>query len=209
MTREELIKEAHLTNSGGLTTRLEELESCGFIRCYYSFEKKKKNAIYQLMDSFTLFYYQFLKEYPTDEHFWSGQMNTPKVNTWVGLAFERVCFIHIEQIKEKLGIARILTEVKSWNCKKDEEQGIFGSQIDMLIIRKDQIINLCEMKYSDAEYSITAKVDESLRHKMSDLKNVTKTKYAIHPVLVTTYGLVENKYSSNIQEVVTLDDLFK
>lgn len=209
MTREELIKEAHLTNSGGLTTRLEELESCGFIRCYYSFEKKKKNAIYQLMDSFTLFYYQFLKEYPTDEHFWSGQMNTPKVNTWTGLAFERVCFMHIEQIKEKLGIARILTEVKSWNCKKDEEQGIFGSQIDMLIIRKDQIINLCEMKYSDAEYSITAKVDESLRHKISDLKNVTKTKYAIHPVLVTTYGLVENKYSSNIQEVVTLDDLFK
>ena len=209
MTREELIKSAHLYNSGGLTARLEELESCGFIRCYYSYGKKKKDAIYQLMDCFTLFYYQFLKDEPTDEHFFTNQLNTPKLNTWMGLAFERVCFMHVDQIKEKLGISGILSETKSWYCNKDDDKGIFGSQIDMLIIRKDNVINLCEMKYSDAEYTITKKVDESLRNKISDFKNATNTKYAIHPILITTYGLVNNKYSSNIQAVITLNDLFK
>lgn len=209
MTREELIKTAHLYNSGGLTARLEELESCGFIRCYYSYGKKKKDAIYQLMDCFTLFYYQFLKDEPTDEHFFTNQLNTPKLNTWMGLAFERVCFMHVNQIKEKLGISGVLSETKSWYCNKDDDKGIFGSQIDMLIIRKDNVINLCEMKYSDVEYTITKKVDESLRNKISDFKNATNTKYAIHPILITTYGLVNNKYSSNIQAVITLNDLFK
>lgn len=31
---------------------------------------------------------------------------------------------------------------------------------------------------------------------------------AIHPVIVTTYGLVKNEYSGKIQNVVTMDDLF-
>lgn len=209
MTREEIIAETGWVNSGGLTNKLDELESCGFIRKYYSFGKKKKSAIYQLIDSFTLFYYQFLKEYPTDEHFWANQINTPKVNTWKGLAFERVCLLHINQIKKKLGISGILTEVNSWSCKEDLDNGIFGSQIDLLIVRKDQVINLCEMKYSDSAYTITKKVDEDIRNKINDFRISTETKYAIYPTLVTTYGLVNNSYSSNIQSVITMDDLFE
>ena len=135
MTREEIINAAKISNSGDLTTKLEELESCGFIRKYYAFGMKKKNAIYQLMDCFTLFYFKFLKSQPTDEHFWTNQINTPLVNTWMGLAFERVCMEHIEQIKVKLGISGVLTEVNSWYCKADLDNGVFGSQIDMQIGR--------------------------------------------------------------------------
>ena len=65
------------------------------------------------------------------------------------------------------------------------------------------------MKYSGAEYTITEKFDRALRNKISDLRMVTGTKYAIHPTLVTTYGMVENSYSQGIQAVVTLDDLFE
>ena len=128
MTREEIINAAKISNSGDLTTKLEELESCGFIRKYYAFGMKKKNAIYQLMDCFTLFYFKFLKSQPTDEHFWTNQINTPLVNTWMGLAFERVCMEHIEQIKVKLGISGVLTEVNSWYCKADLDNGVFGSR---------------------------------------------------------------------------------
>lgn len=208
MTREEIINAAKISNSGDLTTKLEELESCGFIRKYYAFGMKKKNAIYQLMDCFTLFYFKFLKSQPTDEHFWTNQINTPLVNTWMGLAFERVCMEHIEQIKVKLGISGVLTEVNSWYCKADLDNGVFGSQIDMLIVRKDQVINLCEMKYSQSEYTITEKVDRNIRNKISDLINVSGTKYAIYPTIITTYGLVENSYSQEVQSVVTMDDLF-
>ena len=208
MTREELIEESGIPNTGDLTTKLEELESCGFIRKYYAFGMKKKNAIYQLMDCFTLFHFKFLQDAPTDEHFWTNQINTPVVNTWMGLAFERVCLYHVNQIKAKLGISGVLTEVNSWYCKADPERGVFGSQIDLLIVRKDQVINLCEMKYANSDFTITDKVDRSLRNKVSDLKTITGTKYAIYPTLITTYGLVSNSYSLEMQSVIVLDDLF-
>ena len=145
---------------------------------------------------------------PTDEHFWSNKINTPEINTWTGLAFERVCFRHINKIKEKLGILGVSTDINSWYCNADPDLGLFGSQIDLLIVRKDQVINLCEMKYSGSEFTVTEKVDRSIRNKTSDLVNATGTKYAIFPTLITTYGVVENSYSGNIQSVVTMDDLF-
>ncbi|WP_026506565.1 AAA family ATPase [Butyrivibrio sp. MC2013] len=208
MTREEIIYSTKLTNSGELTKKLEELESCGFIRKFNAFGMKKKNAVYQLIDNFTLFYYQFMEDGQTDEHFWSGQINTPRINTWQGLAFERVCLEHIMQIKNKLGISGVKTESNSCYIKADPEAGIHGSQIDLLIVRNDQVINLCEMKYSSSEYTISGDVDRDIRHKISDLMLSSKTKYAIYPTIITSYGLVDNSYSGNIQSVVTMDDLF-
>lgn len=209
MTREEIISSTKLANSGTLTTKLEELESCGFIRKYTAFGAKKKNAVFQLIDNFTLFYYQFLEDNPSDENFWSTQINTPRVNTWMGLAFERVCLLHISQIKKKLGISGVHTDVHSWYAKADPDKGIRGSQIDLLIVRKDQVINLCEIKYSGSDYTITKKTDEDIRNKIQDLIAGTKTHFAIYPTLITTYGLVENAYSNDIQSVVTMDDLFE
>ena len=208
MTREEIIGSAGIINSGDLTVKLEELESCGFIRKYASYGKKKKNSIYQLIDCFTLFHFKYLTEKTTDEHFWSNQINTPRINTWQGLAYERVCMEHYNCIKEKLGVSGVLTEVNSFSCKADIDKGIIGSQIDMLIIRKDQVINLCEIKYANSEYIITDKFEKSLNNKINDLTIVSGTTYAVHPTLITTYGLVNNSYSNCIQAVVTLDDLF-
>lgn len=208
MSRDDIASEAGVANSGDLTKKLEELESCGFIRKYYAYGMKKKNAIYQLIDNFTLFYYQFMESKPTDEHFWSNQINTPTVNTWLGLAFERVCLEHVPQIKRKLGISGVQTDVNSWYCKANEEKGIRGAQIDLLIVRKDQVINLCEMKYSESEFSITEEVSTSIRNKIHSLVASTNTKYAIYPTVITTYGLVDNAYAGDIQSVVTLNDLF-
>ena len=209
MTREEILKNTGLTNSGDISVKLEELENCGFVRKYYSFGMKRKNAVYQLIDNFTLFYYQFMKDEPKDEHFWSNQLNTPAINTWQGYAFERVCLEHIAQIKQKLGISGVFTDINSWYCKTDKEKGIKGAQIDLLIVRKDQVINLCEMKYSRSEYTVSGEDDESIRNKIADLIKVTGTKYAIYPTLITTYGMVDNSYAGIIQSVITMDDLFE
>ena len=208
MTRQEIASSARLSESGTLTTMLEELESCGFIRKYYAFGAKKKNAVFQLIDNFSLFYYRFMEKYPTDEHFWMNQINTPEINTWMGLAFERVCLRHIRQIKQKLGISGVLTDINSWYCRADPDSGIFGSQIDLLIVRKDQVINLCEIKYSGTEYTINEKTDRSIKNKINDLVISTGTKFAVFPTLITTFGLVENTYSGNIQSLIILDDLF-
>ena len=208
MTREDIIHAAGVSNSGDLTRRLEELESCGFIRSYTSFVNKKKNKVYQLVDAFTLFYYSFLADEPTDEHFWSNQVNTPRINAWKGLAFERVCLMHIREIKTKLGIAGVFSEEHSWYCRPEAEKGILGSQIDLLIVRADHVINLCEMKYAGTEYTITEKEYMDIRRKIHDLVTKTGTRDAIFPTLITTYGLVENEYANSIQSVITLNDLF-
>jgi hypothetical protein len=205
----ELIDAARIANSGDLTIKLEELESCGFIRKYQAFGRKKKSAVYQLMDFFTLFYYQFLKEEPTDEHFWTNQINTPARNAWMGIAFERICLAHVDQIKKALGISGVLTQVNSWYCNADSEHGIFGSQIDLLIVRKDQVINLCEIKYSVSEYTITEKTSQDMYRKINDLVAMTGTKYAIYPTWITTFGLVQNAYASDVQSVITMADLFQ
>lgn len=208
MTREELIAASGIHNSGDLTQKLEELEQCDFIRKYYTFGKKKKDAVYQLMDNFTLFYYRFMEQRTSDPHFWSNQINTPTQNTWKGLAFERVCLFHTEQIKRKLGISGVHTELHSWYCNADPEKGVFGSQIDLLIVRDDRVINLCEMKYTGTEYTVTKNVHQDIARKINDLHVLTGTKYAIHPTIVTCYGLVDNTYAGEIQAVITLEDLF-
>ena len=208
LSRNEIASATGLQNSGEMTKILDELVSCGFIRKYAAFGKKNKDALFQLTDYYTLFYFQFLKNKPGDEAFWTLQIDSPLRNAWTGIAFERVCMDHVSEIKKKLGISGVLSEVHSWSCKPDEEKGIKGAQIDLVIVRKDRVINLCEMKYSLGEYLFTKKDDESMRNKIVSLRAVTKTRYSIHPVLVTTYGLAEGMYSGIIQQVVTSIDLF-
>lgn len=208
MTREELLVATRIPDSGTFSEMLANLEICGFIRHYDEFGKKIRNKRYQLIDNFTLFYFKFLDPKPNDPHYWTNQLNTPERNVWCGLAFERVCLEHIHAIKHKLGIDGVLTETYSWSCNENQEKGLFGSQIDLLIVRKDQVINLCEMKYASAPYLLTKKNDESMRKKISDLITDTGTRYAVHTTFITPYGLEKNVYEGNVQSQIVADDLF-
>ncbi|MGN0413971.1 MAG: ATP-binding protein [Agathobacter sp.] len=148
ITRDEISNITGIASSGDLTRKLAELENCGFIRKYVPFGYKQKNCLYQLIDNYTLFYYKFLRDNVQNENYWKEQSNTPVVRAWSGIAFERVCFEHIAQIKAALGIAGVYTEINSWQCSKDEEKGILGSQIDLLIVRKDQAIITSEALFA-------------------------------------------------------------
>ncbi len=208
MSRDEISQKTGIALSGDFSKKLTELENCGFIRKYVPYGYKKRNAIYQLIDNFTLFYYKFMRQNIYDEHFWSNRMNSPSIHAWSGIAFERVCLEHVKEIKKSLGISGVETSVNAWQCRKDAEKGIFGSQIDLLIVRKDQVINVCEMKYADAEYKVDEDFDRSMRHKISDLVTMTGTKYAIYPTLITTYGVMETAFAGNLQSVITANELF-
>lgn len=209
LTRNEILEATGLSGSGIFSQRLEELESCGFIRAYHAFGKSTKGSLYQLMDPFILFHYHFLRRKTGDRAFWSHQVNTPVMNTWAGLAFERLCLLHTEQIKKKLGISGILTDVASFTCEADLEAGIVGSQIDLLISRADQTINLLEMKYTNGPYTVSKAVLESLKRKANDFVLATGTRKAIHLTMVTPYGLVRNAYAGEIQSQITAEDLFQ
>ncbi len=208
LTRNEIIAEAKIDSSGYLSRMLNELENCGFIKSYIPYGYKSNLAIYQLIDNYTLFYHKFLKEKHHDENEWSNKINTPQIIAWKGFAFERVCLEHIPQIKKALGISGVSTTVNAWKCSEDAEKGIKGSQIDLLIVRKDLTINVCEMKYSDSSFTINQSFSMDMKRKMEDLRKKTGTKYALYSTLITTYPINKTPYSDELQAVITMEELF-
>ena len=128
-------------------------------------------------------------------------------NNWRGLAFERLCVAHIPQIKAALGIAGVHTDVYSWRIGNAEDSR--GAQIDMLIDRKDGIVNLCEIKYSRGEYAISKDEHEKLLNRVAAFERCCGREKSVHLTMVTTCGLAHNTYWNDVQSEVTLDDLFK
>ncbi len=209
MSRGEVAIGARISNSGTLTKYLQELEQCGFIRRYVLPGRKTKDAIYQLMDNFTLFHFKFIfNNVKHDRHFWTSSLDSPFHVAWEGLAFERLCLWHVEQIKRALQIGGVLTNSYAWRHVADSPDDV-GAQIDLLIDRNDGIINICEMKFCDDEYAITADDMKAMRRKKAVFKENTSTRKAIHITYVTTFGLKRNAYANDVQSVVTLEDLFR
>ena len=155
-----------------------------------------------------MFYFKFVKENAgKDEHFWSNTLDNQARKSWAGFTFEQLCKDHIRQIKQKIGISGVLANVSTWFVQGDKESE--GAQIDMLIDRRDRVINICEMKFVNDEYVIDKDYDQDIRRKISKFQSTTGTKKAIQLTFVTTYGVKLNMYSQRISSQVLLDDLFK
>ena len=209
MNRKDLLEATGAADTGTFSKHLRELEDCGFIRRYRRYGKKEREALYQLIDNFTLFHYKFLDKGVTDSAFYSHSIDLPAKRAWAGFAFERVCLWHVDQIKMALGISGILTDVTSFAVRADSEKGIEGSQIDLVIERRDRVIDLCEIKYSSEEYVIDKKCDADLRRKRSDFKRATGTHSSVATVMITPFGLFDNSYTANVSASITSDDLFR
>ena len=204
LTRNEILKKTKLSSGGTLTERLQNLEYCGFIRSYPTIGKQKKELIFQLMDNFTLFHFKYLANFDfKDEHFWSNNQISQQHNSWAGIAFELLILQHIREIKNALGISGVVTTAYSWRSEDAED----GSQIDLIIDRKDGMINLCEIKFSQDKFVIQKNYEENLRHKIVTFQEETNTKKAINLILFTTYGLKNNKHAEIIQRTITIKDI--
>ncbi len=212
MTRQEILETLNLQEGGNLSEILDNLIKCDFIRKYTAIGKTDRDAMYQLTDLFSLFYIKFVDgNNGQDEQLWSKLSGKGLQNAWSGYAFEQVCLHHIPQIKKALGINGIISHVHSWMCKPfTDKDGTkwSGGQVDLLIDRADDIINICEIKYVSDKYGITSDDEEKLRNRASLLQMVTKTKKALCHTFITTYGIIHNSHSGIVQSEVTMDDLF-
>jgi hypothetical protein len=207
-TRDNLVKQFQLISGGDLTIKLNELEESGFIKSYVPFGVNKTKKMYIISDYYTLFYFKFIEHSGKFESGnWTNRINDSSVNSWSGLAYEQICRDHIKNIKKALGIEGIYSETSTWSKKADEDSS--GAQIDLIIDRKDRVINLCEIKYSVNSFEITKAYDLNLRNKVGVFKESTKTKKAVFMTMITTFGLVKNQYSRSIvQNELTMDNLF-
>lgn len=202
MTRSEIIKATGLASGSKLTIILQNLESCGFIRQYSLFGEPRQSTLYQLVDFFTLFYFRFLVNKAPGN--WEAMQGKAQFYTWAGLTFELLVLQHIDAIKRSLGISGVETRISTWRCVGGER----GAQIDLLIDRQDNTINICEAKFSIDTFYISKDYEANLRNKLRQFIERTKMKKSIQLTLVTTYGLERNTHSGVIQKLITLDDLF-
>lgn len=209
LTREEIAKKVYKSKGGELSKVLNNLVLSGFVTVCDFYERKKKEKLYQLSDYYTMFYFKFIKDYyGKDEHFWSNSIDNTSRRAWEGLTFERLCKDHIKQIKHKLGISGVLSEESSWFIRPNEENGVSGTQIDLIIDRRDRVVSLCEIKYCISEFEIDKSYDLNIRNRINTFSNITKCKKTIQLVMITTYGVKRNKYSGIVGTQVVLDDLF-
>ena len=206
MSRDELIKAAKIQNGGGTTMLLQELEECGFIRKYLSFGKNQRNMLYQLVDFYSLFYLTFIKNTSVlDDDIWVNGVDNPQFRTWSGYAFELLSLHHVREIKQALGISGIQTRTSAWYSTDK----LAKAQVDLVIDRRDGVINLCEMKFSIKPYTIDKKYAEELRNKIGVFREVTKTPKSIFLTMVTSFGLQKNEYSTAlVQNSLTMDIFF-
>lgn len=198
-SRDEIVARSGLSNGGGLTRKLDALEQCGFIRKYKAFGEV--SYTFQLIDFFTLFYFQFVKGRNTvDSDTWQHLVATNSYKTWRGLAFEKLCFAHLPKIKSVLGISGVLTNTCSYYSSQ--------AQVDMIIERADRAVTVCEMKCSDEPYALTKVEYEKIANRLSVLREYYKRKN-IFFAMITSFGLVRNSYAINyVQNEIILDDLF-
>ncbi len=208
MTRDEIIAETTFNNGGGLTTMLNELSESGFIDWYPGYGKRKQLSLYRLTDPYSLFYLNFIEPLVAKKQtIFDDLSDLPNFKTWSGYTFENICLTHTRQIRKALRISGY-TSISSFFAKPKD--GLKGAQIDLLIDRSDNAINLCEIKYSTKNYTVTKRDVENLQNKKTVFAYHTKTKKHIFTTIITTHGVTDNAHRLNhIDQVVTLKDLFE
>jgi len=209
LARNQLVKKSTLSDGGTFTRTIHDLQESGFILKYQPFQKKQKDSIYRLIDLYSLFYLRFIKGNISElKNTWQLLSKENKFIAWSGYAFENICMLHTSQILKKLGLSGTFTQISSWHHKDNNE--IPGAQIDLLIDRRDGVINLCEAKFSNKEYIITKEYATKLRRKRSVFEQVTKTKKSVVTTLITTYPAIKNNYfTEEVDSAVIMEDLFQ
>lgn len=206
-TRQEVLSKAGLDDNGASSKLLKALMASDFIQSYVPFGMGKRDEHYKLTDPFCLFYQKYVEgRNEMDAEFWIHNVTAHSVNSWRGFAFEEVCLAHIRQVKNAINILDVSSTQSSWSLKGDDDKE--GSQIDLLINRKDNVVDMCEMKFYNEHFTVSKSYHAKLVHRQNLLTEQLPRRTAIHHVLITTFGLNYNEYSGIFQHVITIDQLF-
>ncbi len=207
LNRSTIIKKTSMKSGGGLTEVLKELEECGFIMTTHDFHKRKEDVLYRLIDEYTIFYLKFLKNKRGKT---SGRqlLNSQSFRIWAGFAFENFCFKHIHLINRVLGIHGIEYDLFSF-IEKGTKDGK-GIQIDLIIDRADNVVNIFEIKFYNLEFNLSLAQSKQILHKVNRFREITKTRKNIFTTLITSNGAIKNKnYHSAITNDITLQQILK
>ena len=205
-TREEIANATGLPLGGGLSDTLAALAESDFIMRYTPYGGLGNVVRYKLIDNFCLFWLKYVEPNSTDARFMTDNITADVMRAWRGVAFEEVCWQHIKQIKRALEIGGVRSSLSAWSVRGDDATD--GMQIDLLINRADNVVNLCEMKFAGGEYVIDKEEERKLRNRIEALKKTLGARQTVHLTFATTFGVAHGKHSGIVQRQVTMDDLF-
>ena len=205
LTRREIVEKLKITDSGHLSKHLKALIASDFVLEYVPFGLGKRETHYKLVDPFCMFCLKFVNgKNAMDETFWQQSLSSQSVISWRGFAFENVCFNHIAQIKNKLGISGVATKQSVWSKRADDTE---GAQIDMIIERGDNVVNMCGIKFWGDDFTVSKEYNRTLVRRQELLSHFIHKKSIIRNTLITTFGLTYNEYSGSFTDTITLEDL--
>lgn len=193
ITRDQLIQKSGHAGGGAFTRALNELIASGFIAQYSPFGKRKKQTLFRLSDEYSKFYLKYIEPNKYQgSNFWKTMFQQQSYISWAGFNFETICLKHVNQIKKALKIEGIHSVNSSW--KTD------GAQVDLVIQRSDNWVNLCEMKFHGSPVKIGKNEADNLRNKVAKFKEDTQTRDVVVITLITTFGVEENEFAQEIIE---------
>lgn len=210
LTRNELLRAASLGTGGAATKVIDELVESGFVMATHHLGFDKKETIHRLADPYSLFYLRFVEGHRgASKGAWLTKHRSPSFKAWSGLSFEAIAMMHVSGIKAGLGIEAVQAEYSAWQHRPTDADDD-GAQIDLVIERADHTTNLCEMKFAEAEYTISKGYARELRNKRATFERVTSTRHALITTMVTTYGVKDNVHAQALSIAsVTMDALFQ
>jgi hypothetical protein len=215
ISREDLLKATGLSSGGTFKKRILELRESGFIEEFIPFGKRKKDFMIKISDEYTLFFLNWIEPIvhkgtiKYNPNYWLNMSNTPLFKTWSGYAFEAVCIKHINCIIKSLEISNMAGEIGTWYHRVSTKSDNTGAQIDLVIDRNDNAINICEIKYSSNIFTIDKNYAKKLMNKISVFETKTKTNKQIFLTMITTHGIKKNLWSEDlVQSEVVLAHLF-
>jgi hypothetical protein len=158
---------------------MNELIESGFVEKYQSYRGNRKTTLYRIFDEFCLFHLQFMRSFKGNS--WVHIYTKREYETWCGYAFEMICYKHVDCIKKELKCNQIQSKNYSWSNA--------NAQVDLVIDRNDNLINLCEIKFSHDVFNLDEQHASKLRKKESEFKRSTSTRKGVHTIMLTTWGI--------------------
>jgi len=204
-TLNELGKKRGLSKGGVLSDALKELELSNLITREYKYKQFKREVVYRVSDGFIYFFNRWVKkssqvDFLGNKNYFQNIYKSQAFKSWSGYAFENICHLHIAKIKKALGVEGVSTQSYYWRNEH--------AQIDILLERADDVVNIIESKYHNEAFTIDKKYAKELEKKELEFQKATAYQGSIQMVMLTAQGLKENAYS---KAIVTHDlkiDLF-
>ena len=195
--------------TGTYQRAIEELLISDFIAEVLPFGKQKRGIRYRLIDEFSIFYHRFIQaNRKYSPGIWQQLSESQAYKIWSGYAFENLCMKHISAIKQALGIAGVYTEISGLQVPARNNQP--GFQIDLVIDRRDNCINLCEIKFHQGAYTISKAEYLQLLARRQAFIDYTKTTKQLFLTYISSQGLHPNEYARELVDTqIQLEQLLE